>query len=62
MEVINCLTAIFLVIVLPLGTWLYCNSEGVFIFNPLIETKLPPGFTQEKFDSIKVGMTKAEVL
>jgi hypothetical protein len=36
--------------------------ERVFPFYPLIETKLPPGFSQAKFESIQVGMTKTEVL
>ncbi|WP_427159719.1 hypothetical protein ACQFX9_27600 [Aliinostoc sp. HNIBRCY26] len=27
----------------------------------LIDTQLPPGFTVQKFESIKPGMTKAEV-
>jgi len=56
------LIVFFVVLVLPFGIWLQCFTESEFIFNPLIDTKLPPGFTQQKFDSIKPGMTKAEVL
>lgn len=48
-----------------LGGWIFFNIyyvEGVFPFYPLIDTKLPPGFSQAKFENIQVGMTKTEVL
>jgi hypothetical protein len=54
----------FLVIVLVCG-WIFLNIyyvEGVFPFYPLIDTRLPSGFSQAKFESIQLGMTKTEVL
>jgi hypothetical protein len=57
-------TSIFLFAVL-LGSWIFLNIyyvEGVFPFYPLIDTKLPPEFSQAKFESIQVGMTKTSVL
>lgn len=62
MELIKGLTVFFVILVLPFGIWLQFFTESEFIFNPLIDTQLPPGFTNQKFDSIKPGMTKAEVL
>ncbi|HIK04176.1 MAG TPA: hypothetical protein IGS40_05605 [Trichormus sp. M33_DOE_039] len=56
------LTVFFVVFILPCGIWLQCFTESEFIFNPLIDTKLPPDFTLQKFDRIKLGMTKADVL
>jgi hypothetical protein len=57
----GCASAILLSI-LSLGVWLQCFTESEFILNPLIDTQLPPGFTLTKFESIKPGMTKAQVL
>ncbi|HEY9654341.1 MAG TPA: hypothetical protein V6C50_02510 [Crinalium sp.] len=37
-------------------------TESVFVLHPLIDTRLPQGFTQAGFDRIQPGMTKAEVL
>ncbi|XHX77415.1 MAG: hypothetical protein RBJ76_23700 [Stenomitos frigidus ULC029] len=34
----------------------------MFVLNPLIDTRLPQGFTQTGFDRIQPGMTKTEVL
>ncbi len=45
--------------------WKFFTSyyvEAVFPLYPLIDTKLPPGFSLEKFESIQIGMTKNEVL
>jgi hypothetical protein len=53
-----------LFIVLVFG-WQFLNSyygEAVFPLYPLIDTKLPPGFSLEKFENIQIGMTKNEVL
>ena len=50
------------VLVLPVGIFLQCFTESVFVLNPLIDTRLPKGFTQAGFDRIQPGMTKAEVL
>ncbi|MBD2597806.1 hypothetical protein H6G74_26285 [Nostoc spongiaeforme FACHB-130] len=61
MEFTKGLIVFFVIFVLPIGIYLQCFTESVFIFNPLIDTKLPPGFTLQKFDSIKPGMSKAEV-
>jgi hypothetical protein len=44
------------------AVYLQCFTESVFIFNPLIDTYLPEGFTQANFNKIQPGMTKAEVL
>jgi hypothetical protein len=55
-----CLASLFLF--LPVVVYLQCFTESVFIFNPLIDTYLPKGFTQASFNKIQVGMTKAEVL
>jgi len=62
MEFLKGLVVFFMLFVLPVGVGIQCFTESEFIFNPLIDTKLPPGFTNQKFDSIKPGMTKAEVL
>lgn len=48
--------------VLPVGIFLQCFTESVFVLNPLIDTRLPQGFTQDRFDRIQPGMTKADVL
>ncbi len=45
-----------------IGVYLQCFTESEFILNPLIDTRLPPGFTTTKFKSIQPGMTKGEVL
>jgi hypothetical protein len=47
---------------IPGAVYLQCFTESVFIFNPLIDTYLPEGFTQANFNKIQPGMTKAEVL
>jgi hypothetical protein len=55
---------IFLLLILACG-WFFLvlvYVEEVFPFYPLIETKLPSGFSQAKFERIQVGMTKTEVL
>jgi hypothetical protein len=55
---------IFLKIVLVFS-WKFLTSyyvEAVFPLYPLIDTKLPPGFSLEKFENIQIGMTKNEVL
>lgn len=49
-------------LVLPVGIFLQCFTESVFVLNPLIDTRLPQGFTQAGFDRIQPGMSKAEVL
>ena len=36
-------------------------AESVFIFHPLIDTRLPQGFTEANFNKIQPKMTKAEV-
>jgi hypothetical protein len=38
-----------------------CFSESVFDLNPLIDTRLPQGFTEGNFNKIQPEMTKAEV-
>lgn len=55
----------FIVVFILLSGWTFLRSyylERPFPFYPLIDTKLPPGFSQAKFESIQNGMTKAEVL
>jgi hypothetical protein len=37
-------------------------TESVFVLHPLIDTRLPQGFTQARFDRVQPGMTQAEVL
>ncbi|MBD1945805.1 hypothetical protein H6F50_26215 [Coleofasciculus sp. FACHB-712] len=64
MKLINKLICYIAIFVLLSG-WLFFTSyylERPFPFYPLIDTKLPPGFSQAKFESIQSGMTKAEVL
>lgn len=39
----------------------HCFSESVFDLNPLIDTRLPEGFTEVNFNKIQLKMTKAEV-
>ncbi|OCQ89352.1 hypothetical protein BCD64_26710 [Nostoc sp. MBR 210] len=62
MAFIKGLIVLFLLIFASLVGIGICFSESEFIFYPLIDTQLPPGFTVQKFDSIKPGMTKADVL
>jgi hypothetical protein len=48
-----------------LGGWVCLAEyylESLFPLYPLIDTKLPPGFSEAKFASIQMGMTKTEVL
>ena len=55
----------FIGIFVLLSGWFFLTRyylELPFPFYPLIDTKLPPGFSQAKFESIQNGMTKAEVL
>ncbi|MBD1903709.1 hypothetical protein NDI44_27355 [Trichocoleus sp. DQ-A3] len=55
----------FIVVFILLSGWNFLGSyylERPFPFYPLIDTKLPAGFSQAKFESIQNGMTKAEVL
>jgi hypothetical protein len=39
--------------------WFY--TESYFPLYPLIDTQLPQGFSEQKFEQIAPGMTKAEV-
>jgi len=39
----------------------FMNSESYFPLYPTIDTRLPKGFSEEKFRRIVPGMTKAEV-
>jgi hypothetical protein len=58
-------TVITCFIIVLLSGWIFLREhylERLFPFHPLIDTKLPPGFSQAKFESIQKGMTKAEVL
>ena len=58
-------TGITCFIIALLSGWIFLAvhyQERRFPFYPLIDTKLPPGFSQAKFESIQEGMTKAEVL
>ncbi|MDM9379335.1 hypothetical protein QUB80_01250 [Chlorogloeopsis sp. ULAP01] len=50
------------VCMVAIAVYLQCFTESEFLLNPLIDTQLPSGFTQTKFESIKPGMTQAEVL
>ena len=43
------------------GVFLQCFTESVFIFNPLIDTRLPQGFTEDDFNKVQPKMTKFEV-
>ncbi|MBD1887820.1 hypothetical protein H6F82_00590 [Coleofasciculus sp. FACHB-SPT9] len=42
--------------------WFVCHTESYFLPYPLIDTKLPLGFLEEKFSSIQLGMGKDEIL
>ncbi len=56
-------TLALMVLTLSAGIlFLWSNTESVFVLHPLIDTRLPQGFTQAGFDRIQPGMTKAEVL
>lgn len=46
---------------LPVVAFLQCFTESVFVLNPLIDTALPKGFSVERFDKIKPGMTQQQV-
>ncbi|WP_236141127.1 hypothetical protein [Nostoc sp. CMAA1605] len=60
MELTKGLIVFFVIFVLFVGIF-FTGSESEFIFYPLIDTQSPPGFTVQKFESIKPGMTKFEV-
>ncbi|WP_199328921.1 hypothetical protein [Coleofasciculus sp. FACHB-1120] len=42
--------------------WFVCHTESYFQPYPLIDTKLPSGFSEEKFSSIQLGIKKDEIL
>jgi hypothetical protein len=60
MKVINGIALLF--VGLTPFIWLTCFTESYFSLNPLIDTIVPPGFTEAKFARIKIGMPKDEVL
>jgi outer membrane protein assembly factor BamE (lipoprotein component of BamABCDE complex) len=41
--------------------WGYAHSESYCFFYPAIDTQYAPGFSEQAFAQIKVGMTEAEV-
>jgi hypothetical protein len=55
-------TLALMFLTLSTGIFLLYSAESVFVLNPLIDTRLPQGFTQSGFDCIQPGMTQAEVL
>lgn len=40
----------------------FSSIESYFPFNPAIDTRFAPGYSEEAFASLQVGMTKDEVL
>src|SRR4028119_2327908 len=51
-----------LLLICPLlGVVSLCFSESVFTLHPLIDTRLPQGFSEVNFNKIQPKMTKAEV-
>ncbi|MEP0880045.1 hypothetical protein NDI49_00605 [Trichocoleus sp. ST-U3] len=42
--------------------WFVCDTESYFLPYPLIDTKLPLDFLEEKFSRIQLGMGKDEIL
>ncbi len=42
--------------------WFIFHTESYFLPYPLIDTKLPSGFSEEKFSRIQLGMKKDEIL
>jgi hypothetical protein len=58
-------TSFICLVLALLGGWIFLATyyqELTFPFYPLIDTRLPSGFSQAKFESIHLGMTKTEVL
>jgi len=58
-------TSFICLVLALLGGWIFLATyyqELTFPFYPLIDTRLPSGFSQAKFESIQLGMTKTEVL
>ncbi|MGK7904087.1 MAG: hypothetical protein AB4352_22295 [Hormoscilla sp.] len=51
---------LLLLVVLPMF-FVLRFTEDIFPLNPLIDTVLPEEFSEDKFDSIRVGMSKEEV-
>lgn len=49
-------------IVILFAFFLYSRSEQTFILNPYIDTVFAKDFTWEKFENVKTGMTKEEVI
>jgi hypothetical protein len=54
--------SILFVITLPMTLLSYTPPEGIFPFNPDIDTKYTPGYSEAKFKQIIAGMTKNDVL
>src|SRR4028119_1602128 len=51
-----------LLLICPLlGVVSLCFSESIFTLHPLIDTRLPQGFSEVNFNKIQPKMTKAEV-
>jgi outer membrane protein assembly factor BamE (lipoprotein component of BamABCDE complex) len=58
-------TSFICLVLALLGGWIFLAAyyqELTFPFYPLIDTRLPSGFSQAKFESIQLGMTKTEIL
>jgi len=55
--------AFFLLAVLlaPLALFAYAPPEGIFLFNPGIDTRYAPGFSEQAFAQVRVGMPEIEV-
>ena len=47
--------------ILLVVAWAYCHSESYCIFWPSIDTVYAPGYSEEDFGKIDIGMTMDEV-
>lgn len=59
--IIKYLTFVLLSFVLLIALFLY-HVESIWTFNPEIDTAFTPNFNKDKYQQVKVGMTKDEVL
>lgn len=60
--IIISLSSVFFLIVLFFFWIMLFAPEQYYVFDPYIDTRMAPGYTPEKFDSVQTGMDQAEVI
>ena len=53
--------AVIMVVTFPLALFAYVPPEGIFIFNPDIDTRYSENYSETNFKKIELGMAKYEV-